>query len=352
VGADSADLAALRAAVADLLAKRSDSAAVRAAVASPAGYDVALWRTLCEMGIAGLLVPDRFGGADAGPAAAAVVAEELGRTLTPAPFLGSSVLAVALLLHLGDTDAQERLLPGIASGDTVAAVCWSAEDGTWDEPAVRAEAGRLTGTAHYVLDGDTADVLLVVARDGSERAVFEAGAVDRVHTPAMDLTRRLATVSFDGAAGTRIRAAGAEDALAAARGATLTVLAAEQIGAAQAALELTVAYAKVREQFGRPIGSFQAVKHRLADLHVTVTAARSAALAAAEGTLDPVAAVVACSEASQAAAAEMIQLHGGIAITWEHDAHLYFKRAHGAARLFGTPAGRLRALSGLAGMAS
>jgi alkylation response protein AidB-like acyl-CoA dehydrogenase len=345
------DLAALREAVRDLLAKRSDGAAVRAAAASARGYDADLWDTLAGMGVAGLALPEAHGGAGAGLAAAAVVAEELGRTLTPAPFLGSAVLAGQLLLALDDDAAAARLLPRLAAGE-VAAVCWSAADGTWDQPPITAREGRLTGTAHYVLDGDTADVLLAVAREGEDVAVYEAepGLAQRVHAPAMDLTRRLATVTFDDVPAARLGAGSARTALEAARQAALAVLAAEQVGAAETALRRTVEYAKVREQFGRPIGSFQALKHRMADVHVCVTSARSAALAAAAGGFDPVAAAVVCGEALQAAAAEMIQLHGGIAITWEHDAHLFFKRAHGAARLFGTPAARMSELAGRAGV--
>jgi alkylation response protein AidB-like acyl-CoA dehydrogenase len=167
----------------------------------------------------------------------------------------------------------------------------------------------------------------------------------------MDLTRRLATITVEHSPGARIGPPDARGALETARRDALVALAAEQAGAAAGALERTVAYTQVREQFGRVIGSFQALKHRMADLHVTVSTAESAAWAAACGTLDAEVAALACGEALQAAAAEMIQLHGGIAITWEHDAHLYFKRAHSAARLFGRPARRLEHLAVLAGIA-
>ena len=341
------DLDALHDALRDLLSKRSDGAAVRAAAESESGYDLALWRTLCDMGVAGLAIPEEFGGAGAGAQASAVACEEVGRALTPSPLLGSAIVCGSLLLALDDADASARLLPGIASGESVAALCWSGEDGAWGVPAVDVRDGRLFGNAHYVLNGDSADVLLVVARDGEDVGVYEAAASSRDATPTMDVTRRLATVSFDGVEGLRIGgSAGA--ALEAARASANVALAAEQVGAADAALELTVDYAKVREQFGRPIGSFQALKHRMADMYVTVAAARSTAALAAEGSLDPTTAVVACSEALQMVTAEMIQLHGGIAITWEHDAHLYFKRAHGAAHLFGTPAARMAELARLA----
>jgi len=341
------ELDALRDALRDLLSKRSDSAAVRAAGDSEIGYDAALWRTLCEMGLAGLAIPEVFGGAGAGAEASAMACEELGRALTPSPLLGSAIVCGSLLLALDDAEVNARLLPGIASGESVAALCWSGQDGVWGDPAVELRDGRLFGTAHYVLNGDTADVLLVVASDGEEVGVYEASATSREVTPAMDATRRLATVAFDGVEARRI-AGSAGPALEAARAAAQIALAAEQVGAAEAALERTVEHAKLREQFGRPIGSFQALKHRMADMYVTVTAARSTAALAAEGSLDPTTAMVACSEALQAVTAEMIQLHGGIAITWEHDAHLYFKRAHGAAHLFGTPAARMAQLARLA----
>ena len=337
-----------RAALADalraLLAKRSDSAAVRKAVLSERGFDDALWATLCDqIGVAGLAIPERFGGVGAGLAEAHVAMVELGRTLTPSPMLGSAVLAGQLLLLLGDDPACDRLLPGIAAGTSIAAVCWSGADGRWQatDPAVTAVGGRLSGAAAYVLDGDIADVLLVVAREGADIGVYEvdpaADGVRTAHTPAMDLTRRLASVTFDAAPARRIPSAGTAAALRSALEAAWIALSGEQVGAASALLERTVSYSKLREQFGRPIGSFQALKHRMADLHVLVEAAVSASFAAARHELAPEVARAYCSEAFQTVAGEAIQLHGGIAITWEHDAHLYFKRAHSSTQLLGRP---------------
>ena len=339
--------AELAASVRALLAKRSDSAAVRRAIASDAGYDTALWSTLCEqIGVAALAIPEQFGGIGAGTIETHVVMEELGRTLTPSPMLGSAVFAAQLLLALGDEATNAKLLPGIADGSMLAAVAWSDAAGTWGTPAVAARNGVLSGTAHYVLDGDLADVLLVVAADGDELGVYEVdpSQAQRQHTPSLDVTRRLATVTLDAVAGMRIGSdAGA--ALSAALGAAVIGQSAEQAGAASRILELTVEYSKTRVQFGRPIGSFQALKHRMADLHVLVEAARSASYAAALGTIDASVAKAYCSDAFYAVAGECIQLHGGIAITWEHDAHLYFKRAHSAAQLFGTPDQHVRALA-------
>ena len=329
----------LQEAVANLLAKRSDSAAVRRAIEQPSGHDPDLWRVLCEqIGVAALAVPERFGGVGAGPREVQLVLEELGRTLTPSPMLGS-VLASAVLLAVDDDAASGRLLPRIAEG-AVAAVAWADASGRWASGAFTVADGCLSGEAHYVLDGDRAEILLAVA--GGSVYEVDPAAARRVHVPSMDPTRRLATVALDGLAATLVGAVSLERVL----DATLVALAGEQVGAAARILELTVEYSKVRHQFGRPIGSFQALKHRMADLHVRLEAARSAAYAAAEGTLPAAAAKAYCSEAFLAIAAEAIQLHGGIAITWEHDAHLYFKRAHGAAALFGSPDLHRRRLEG------
>jgi alkylation response protein AidB-like acyl-CoA dehydrogenase len=330
---------ALRDAVRALLTRRSGPAAVRAAMESPLGYDDKLWSTLCEqIGVAALAIPERYGGAGAGLAEVCVVLAELGRTLTPAPMLGSAVLCGSALLGSGDDDACARLLPGIAAGTTLAALAWSDVDGS--TLACTASDTGLDGTAHYVLDGDIADVLLAVARTPDGPGLFEVpvDGVRRARVTSLDPTRRLAVVEFSGTPARRLDTAGF--ALPRLRDTATIAVAAEQVGAAARALELTVEYTKQRRQFGRPIGSFQALKHRMADVHVHVEAARSALYAAlVDGDAEALAtAKVVCSEAFSHAAAEMIQLHGGIAITWEHDAHLYFKRAHGTALLFGDPA--------------
>lgn len=322
---------ALRDAVRSLLAKSDDEE---------------LWARLCgDIGVAGFAIPERFGGFG-GLAETHVVLEELGRTLTPAPLLGS-VVATQALLASGD----ERLLPGIADGTTLAALVWTGADGRWDPDEVAVTAtGTLDGTAHYVLDGDLADVLLVAARTDDGVDLFEVDpaqdGVEREHVTTMDLTRRLAVVRLTGAVGRRLGPAK----LAEVRDIACAALSAEQVGTAARALELTVEHTKTRVQFGRPIGSFQALKHRMADLHVLVETARSASYAAVRDG-DPVSAAVAkvyCSEALCQVAAEMVQLHGGIAITWEHDAHLYFKRAHGSAHLFGSPSQHIARLGSTA----
>ncbi|KUL35008.1 acyl-CoA dehydrogenase [Streptomyces sp. NRRL F-4489] len=337
-------------------------AAVRQLLARNPGPDA--WGPLTgQIGAAGLAVPEEHGGAGCGPLEIHVVMEELGRALTPVPFLGSAVLTTHALLATGDT----ALLPGLAEGTSVGALAW-AEDGSWEPSTVRATARpgpdggwRLSGAKDHVLDGADADVLVVAARTAAGVSLFHVPAggpgVRRERLVPMDTTRPQARVVLDSAEGRLLGADGdGERVLARVRDLGCVALAAEQVGAAERCLELTVAYAKERVQFGRPIGSFQAVKHRLADAYVQVEAARSIALGAAyeaagegggEGLARCAAAAKsACSEAFSAVAGEMIQLHGGIGITWEHDAHRYFKRAHGSAQLLGSPAahrGRLAA---------
>ncbi|KAA9158253.1 acyl-CoA dehydrogenase [Amycolatopsis acidicola] len=303
------------------------------------------WKVLCEqVGVAGLAIPEAYGGLGCGLGETQVVAEELGRALSSAPFLGSAVLAAHAVLEAADETAARRLLPAIAQG-AIATLAWTTADGTWhpDQAAVTAKGSTLDGSAHYVLDGDLADILLVIADTGEELGLFEAdpAQVRRIHSTTMDETRGLAVLEFTGVAGTRIGTGDFRPALHRVRDIACATLAAEQAGAAARALDITVAYTKQREQFGRPIGGFQALKHRMADLYVLVETARSAAYAATQPDVDRarLAAVAKayCTEAFSTVAAEMIQLHGGIAITWEHEAHRFFKRAHGSTQLFGQP---------------
>jgi alkylation response protein AidB-like acyl-CoA dehydrogenase len=278
------------------------------------------WPALCAIGVPALAVPEEHGGLGAGLTELRIVAEELGRVLSDVPFLGSAVATQAVLAA-----SDERLLPRLAEG-AVAALAWTGEDGRWEAPVYRGDLSTVDGRAHYVLDGDTADILLAATEDG----LYEVDPADAVreHVPSLDETRRFATVTFDHAPARRL---GPFD-LGPVRDFACLLLAAEQTGAAARALELTVEYTRQRHQFGRPIGSFQALKHRMADLHVLVETARSAAYADSAAV-----AKVHCSEVLSEVAAEMIQLHGGIAITWEHPAHRYFKRAHSSALLFGAP---------------
>ncbi len=294
-----------------LVDKHATPGAVRAAMESPRGYDESLWQLLCEqVGAAALVVPEEFGGAGGELADAAVVLEELGRALVPTPLLGSTLAELALLAATEpDADTLERLAEGTAIG------------------AVVFDAG-------YVINGDIADV--VVAADSGRLTRWTTFTAQPVDT--MDPTRRLARIAPQDTA-----SVGADPGIA---DTAAILLAAEQIGAAGRCLDLTVEYTKSRVQFGRPIGSFQALKHRMADLYVAVQSARAVvddAIAQPSPTAAALARVVA-SEAFSAVAAEGIQMHGGIAITWEHDMQLYFKRAHGSSQLLGPPREYLRRL--------
>jgi alkylation response protein AidB-like acyl-CoA dehydrogenase len=301
----------LRDTVAALVEKHASPAAVREAMSSPRGYDESLWKLLCEqVGAAALVIPEELGGADGELADAAVVLEELGKALVPTPLLGTTLAELALLAaDEPDADALERLAEGTSIG------------------AVVFDPG-------YVVNGDIADV--VIAADGKTLARWTSFTAHPVET--MDLTRRLARVEPQEAT-----ALGADPGLA---DTAAILLAAEQIGAAAKCLDLTVEYAKDRVQFGRPIGSFQALKHRMADLYVAVQSARAVvddAIAEPSATSAALARVAA-SEALSKVAAEAVQMHGGIAITWEHDIQLYFKRAHASAQLLGPPREHLRRL--------
>lgn len=341
---------ALRMSVRGVLARHASGRSIAELTETTADDDTELWRMLCgQIGVAGLAVPERFGGLGAGLVETHVVLDELGRNLTPSPMLGCAVLAGQALLRTEDESACRRVLPDLVAGRRLAALGWTDHHGDWDphRPAYAAtEDGRLTGEAHYVLDAHRADILLVAAGTPEGTRLFEVDArhagVHRRLVTTMDLTRRLGVVTLDEAPGRQL---GGTNPLERVRDIASVALSAEQVGAAARALELTVAHALTRVQFGRPIGGFQAVAHRLADLHVKVDSARSLSYAAAssldsdaaDAPLLAAGAAVYCAEALERAAAEMIQLHGGIGITWEHDAHRYFKRAHGAAHLFGHP---------------
>ncbi|MFB7665507.1 acyl-CoA dehydrogenase family protein [Kitasatospora sp. NPDC056138] len=350
----------LRASVRDLLADRCPPGAVLARCESPEPYDLALWRTLAvELGTAGLQVPEKLGGAGASLRETAVVLEELGRSAAPVPFLGSAVLATTALLAC---EAGE-LLSGLTEGGRVAAlvVPFSTPPGGTFPEAVRVGGdGTLTGRVTSVADALPASLLLVpaVGGDGPGLYAVEAGAlgVGVVRRTSLDLTRQLADVTLQGVPARQL--AGAETAAAVLDRALLTgagLLASEQLGIAEWCLGSTVAYLKERRQFGRALGSFQALKHRLADLWLETVGARAAARGAADalagdGQDTAVAVSVAqayCGALAVRAAEECIQLHGGIGMTWEHPAHLYLKRAKADQIALGTPGFHRNALAGL-----
>ncbi|WP_273735318.1 acyl-CoA dehydrogenase family protein [Mycolicibacterium septicum] len=301
----------LRDTVRGLVAKHAGPKAVREAIASDRGYDESLWKLLCDqVGAAALLVPEELGGAGGDLIDAATVLAELARGLVPSPLLGSTLAEFALLAS-DDVDADT--LARLAEGSAIGAVVFD---------------------AGYVVNGDVADV--VVGVGGGRLTRWTTFTSERLTT--MDPTRRLGRVTP-----TSTAPLGADPGVA---DIAAILVAAEQIGAAERCFELTVEYSKQRVQFGRPIGSFQALKHRMADLFVKLAAARAVvddALAEPSSTAAALARFTA-SEAFNATTAEAVQMHGGIAITWEHDIQLYFKRAHGSAQLLGSPRHHLRRL--------
>ncbi|MCX5157232.1 acyl-CoA dehydrogenase family protein [Streptomyces sp. NPDC054949] len=345
----------LRSAVRSLLADRCAPASILARVETDQPHDPRTWQTLAAgIGAAGLLVPEKLGGQGASHREAAVVLEELGRAVAPVPYLTAGVLAAEILLGCDPSSAEvSDLLRQVASGGRlcVPAVPLTLAPGAPLPTGVRdVGAGTLTGSVTSVADAAAADVLLVLADTG----LYAVPASEVALTPLvpLDLTRPLARVTLDGAAGTRL--ADAATARAAVAGALLTgagLLASEQLGLAEWCLTETVAHVRGRHQFNRPIGSFQALKHRLARLWLDVASARAAARAAADalatGAPDaPLTVAVAqayCSGVAVRAAEECVQLHGGIGMTWEHPAHLYLKRAKADSLALGT-AGHHRGL--------
>lgn len=350
-----ADTEELRETVRAFLGKHADLEAVFREPTDEQGWDPTTWsRFAGELGTVGLDVPEEFGGAGASFREVAVVAEELGRSLVRLPWFSTAVLGAGVLLYTDDGAARADLLPGLASGEVTATLAYREDPEGWDPDRLATTATpdgdgwRLTGAKTLVVEGTTADLLLVAARapEGPGIYAVDAGASGLVRTPmrAMDPGRRLARIEL---AATPARAVttpgGAAPILAKVLDRAVAALAAEQLGGAAAALESAVAYARDRVQFGRPIGSFQAIKHRCADMALHVEAARSAsawataAVAEASGEL-PLAAVTAalrCGSAYRYVAAENIQVHGGIGFTWEHPAHLHFRRATTSAVLFG-----------------
>ncbi|GII00855.1 acyl-CoA dehydrogenase family protein [Planobispora takensis] len=357
----------LRASVRDLLADRCGSDAVLKRIESDTPYDMELWKTLArEIGVAGLLVPEEYGGAGASAREAAVVLEELGRAVAPVPFLTSAVLATKALLEVGEED----LIQELASGETTAALVVPLAASPYRPPretVTVGEDGTLSGEVRGVAGADVADVLLVPVDSALYQVEAEHARIEVV--PSLDLTRPVATVTFSGAPGEVLGHFERREVLAFGAG----LLASEQLGVAEWCLDTTLAYIKERHQFARPIGSFQAIKHRMADLWLDVVRARAAARNAADLLAAPsapapdhlapsgtsgaagadaeLAAAVAgswCSEVALHVAEESVQLHGGIGMTWEHPVHLYLKRAKASEIALGTPGAHREAVAELA----
>jgi len=361
------DLRLLRETLHAALGELSPPEEVRRQMATEHGWEAALWRRLCrELGLAGLAVPEAYGGGGFTPAELGVAFSEAGWFLLCAPLLSTAGLAIPLLLALGDEQACRRYLPSLCDGSFTATVAVTGAQYGQVHAVEHQGQWLLHGTAAHVLDGASADLILVPAVIGSTAGaglgVFSVavGSPGLAVTPlvTLDLTRKQARMTFDGVPAARAGPPDAAPPVQRALDIARALLAAEQAGGAARCLEMTVRHATTRIQFGRPIGSFQAVKQKAADMLIRVESARSAAAAATQAAALalgadrsaaslpdlpelPVAAAVAqayCSDAYVAVAADTIQLHGGIGFTWEHDAHLYFKRAWTSAELLGRPA--------------
>jgi alkylation response protein AidB-like acyl-CoA dehydrogenase len=343
---------ALRRAARQFLAEYASSKRVRQAMASTLGYDPEVWQLISrDLGWPALIIPEEYGGAGGTSIELAAIMEEAGRALLCAPLFSTVCLATNAIL-LNGSEAQKRSwLPKIAAGEVIATVAWL--DSVKATPTAR--GFTLNGVKEFVTDGATADLLIVQADLQGDDSLFlvrgDAAGLERKPYSTLDQTRRQASLRF------RDVTVSAEDRLSGSLVATLhraaIALAAEQVGGAERCLEMAVDYAKTRQQFGRPIGSFQAIKHKCAEMAMRVESARSAAYYAAWAATEEPAdlhlaqaiAKVYCSETYFHCASENIQIHGGIGFTWEHDAHLYFKRAKSSEILLLPPSEHRRVIT-------
>lgn len=347
---------ALRSAVADLMAKYSTEPQVRALMATDTGVDPAVWQELAAMGLLGLLIPNEYGGAGAGPIEMGIVAEEMGRALLVSPFLATAVLAVNLLLEAGDAAEQAAVLPRIATGELIVGLAYAEDGSARLQNTIATSAGAIgdawhvTGYKHFVLDAAAADLLYVLAGTDSGPGIFaverDAAGLDMVALTTVDATRKQCRVQFVDTPARLVGGLGSGvQVCTAALDASAVALVSGQAGGARRVVEMAAEYAQTRYQFGRAIGSFQAVKHLCADMLLEAESATSAARfvagAFAEGApsrlADLALAQAYCSEAFVFVAATTIQVHGGIGFTWEHPAHLYLRRARSDAQLLGPP---------------
>jgi alkylation response protein AidB-like acyl-CoA dehydrogenase len=354
------DQDSLRDVVRSFVENKSTEEDVRTLMDTESGYDTAVWAQMGgELGLQGLHIPEEFGGQGYGFVELAIVFEEMGRRLLCAPYFATVALAANAIMNAGTNDEKAALLPGIASGETIAALAFTEANGRWDADGITMVAKgsgsdwTLDGEKMFVIDGHNADLIVVAARtegttgeDGISFFTVAGDAAGLTRTPlaTMDQTRKQARLEFKGVKATPLGAAGAGwAALSKTLDQAAVCLSNEMVGGAQFVLDMSVEYAKVRVQFGRPIGSFQAIKHKCADMLLEVESAKSAAYysawAAAEDNEElPVVASLSkayCSDAYFHSTAENIQIHGGIGFTWEHPAHLYFKRAKSSEILLG-----------------
>lgn len=360
-----AELEELRSTLREFVITELSSESIRQVVDGDAAFDRRVWELLAgSMGMAGIGVPEEFGGAGSGFNELGVVLEELGRSLAPTPYLSTAVLSVGLLLECGEPSAQARYLPEIAAGSLIATPIFGDASPSPTTAASTLDVtlsdnrAVITGTARFALDAGIADLLLVVAATENGWSVVAVptdvqGLTINQHD-ALDVTRPIYSLDFDRVSGEHLGGGDPEwPALTRLMARVSAAIACEQVGGAAACLDMIVEYSKLREQFGRPIGSFQAIKHRCADLLVDLEGARSIAYhsrrTADAGALDFVSNAAAakswCSETYVHAAQEAIQLHGGIGFTWEHDAHLHLRRARTDQLLFGSPAEQRRVVA-------
>ena len=350
----------LRQTVRRFLEDKSPSSEVRRLMETTEGYDEGVWKQMAqELGLQSLHIPEAHGGQGFTFVELGIVLEEMGRVLLCAPYFSTVVLAANAIMNAGTDEEQAALLPAIASGETIATLAFTEPNGRWDASGITMEAAKqgdgyvLNGTKMFVIDGHTANQIVVVARsagtsgeDGISFFTVDGDASGLTRTPlaTMDQTRKQAKLEFSGVQAKPLGALGSGwAALSKTLDQAAVGLSNEMVGGAQKVLDMSVEYAKVRVQFGRPIGSFQAIKHKCADMLLEVESAKSAAYYAAWSAAEdndelPVVASLAkayCSDAYFHAAAENIQIHGGIGFTWEHDAHLYFKRAKSSEILLG-----------------
>jgi alkylation response protein AidB-like acyl-CoA dehydrogenase len=360
----------LQSSVRRFLDRESPIGAARELLETEKGYDDTLWLRMAEaLGLQGLAVPEAYGGSGASFVELVITLEEMGRQLVSSPFFSSAVLATRTLLHSADGAALDRYLPDIASGASIATLAVTEDSGSWDLRAVgvtavqRGDGYELTGHKSFVPDGHLADVVLVVARSQDGLCLFAvdggAAGMSRTPMPVLDGTRRLARLEFDATPAVLIGSAGAAGPpLRHALDEAAVALSAEQLGGAQRCLDMAVEYAGSRVAFGRPIGSFQAVKHKCADMFLGVESARSAvyhaawSVAAGSEEVSLLAAVTKAhtSEVYLKAASQNIQIHGGIGFTWEHDAHLHLKRARSSLEFLGSPDHHLDEVASLIGL--
>jgi alkylation response protein AidB-like acyl-CoA dehydrogenase len=348
---------ALRSTVRRFCDERSPSSEVRRLMDTTEGFDQDVWKQLAnELGLTAIHIPEDLGGSGFTFVELGIVLEELGRALLCAPFFSSIVLGANAILAAGTPSQKRALLPQIATGDVRATLAFTEPSGDWttDGISVRADGGTLTGTKTYVLDGATADLIVVAAREGPPEGqgisfftvAGDATGLTRNPLGTLDMTRKQAELVFDGVAGERLGEPGAgTDALRKTLEQAAVCLAAECVGGSEKTMDMAVQYAKDRFQFGRPIGSFQSIKHKCADMLLRLESSKSAAYYAAWAAAEDneelgVAASLAkayCTESYFTNSRENIQIHGGIGFTYEHDAHLYYRRAKTSELFLGDP---------------